>query len=204
MSLFWEGRTGGNASYTYSGDLNGDGGTSNDLIYVPLNQSEMNFQTYCQNTNATGACTVAGQTTITSQAQADAWEAYIQQDDYLRGRRGQYAERNGKFLPMVYRADVSFTQDIKVYNKNSFQIRLDVLNAGNKLGANWGVGQRLVNAQPLIVPSSSQGGAADALGRAQHRMRLVNNQLMATSLEQTAGLFDVYRIQLGVRYLFNQ
>ena len=204
MSLFWEGRTGGNASYTYSGDLNGDGGSSNDLIYVPLNQSEMNFQTYCQTTNATGACLVAGQTTITSQAQADAWEAYIQQDDYLRDRRGQYAERNGKFLPMVYRADVSITQDVKVFNKNSFQIRLDVLNAGNKLGTNWGIGQRLINAQPLIVPSSAQGGPADAQGRAQHRLRLVNNQLMTTSLEKTAGLGDVYRVQLGIRYLFNQ
>jgi outer membrane receptor protein involved in Fe transport len=205
MSLYWEGRTGGNASYTYSGDLNGDGGTSNDLIYIPRNMSEMNFQTWCSGASGspTGACTGAG-TTITAQAQAEAWEAYIQQDDYLRSRRGQYAERNGKFLPMVYRADVSLTQDIRVFNRNSFQLRLDVLNAGNKLGANWGVGQRLINAQPLIVPTSAQGGAADADGRAQYRLRLVNNQLMTTSLEKTAGLADVYRIQLGVRYLFNQ
>ncbi len=34
ISLFGEGRTIGNTSYTFSGDLNGDGGTSNDLIYI--------------------------------------------------------------------------------------------------------------------------------------------------------------------------
>jgi hypothetical protein len=35
VSFFWESRTIGNASYTFAGDLNGDGGTSNDLIYIP-------------------------------------------------------------------------------------------------------------------------------------------------------------------------
>jgi hypothetical protein len=204
MSIFWEGRTLGNVSYTYAGDLNGDGGTSNDLIYVPRNQSEMNFQTFCNTTGApTGPCTNGG-TTITAQEQAAAWEAYIQQDEYLRSRRGQYAERNGFFLPMVYRADVSLMQEVRIANRNAFQIRLDVLNAGNKIGPNWGVGQRVVNTQPLLVPTSAQGGPADAQGRAQYRMRLVNNELLTKSLEQTAGLADVYRIQLGVRYLFNQ
>ena len=46
--MFWESRTGGNASYVYGGDLNGDGGTSNDLLYVPTDVSEMNFQAYTQ------------------------------------------------------------------------------------------------------------------------------------------------------------
>jgi len=31
-------------AYTFSGDANGDGGTSNDLLYIPRDQSEMNFQ----------------------------------------------------------------------------------------------------------------------------------------------------------------
>ncbi|MCB1024302.1 MAG: TonB-dependent receptor, partial [Acidobacteria bacterium] len=35
VSAFWETRTAGNGSYTFSGDLNGDGGSSNDLIYIP-------------------------------------------------------------------------------------------------------------------------------------------------------------------------
>jgi len=77
VSMFWEARTAGNTSYTYSGDLNGDGGTSNDLIYVPLNTSEMNFQQF-----------TVGTRTFTAPEQAQAWETYIQQDSYLKEHRG--------------------------------------------------------------------------------------------------------------------
>ncbi|NDE61895.1 MAG: TonB-dependent receptor, partial [Cyclobacteriaceae bacterium] len=81
ISIFWEGRTIGNASYVFGGDLNNDGGTSNDLIYIPKTKAEMNFQAY----------TVSGRT-FTAAEQADAWEAYIQQDKYLSANRGKYAE----------------------------------------------------------------------------------------------------------------
>ena len=30
ISVFWESRTGGQSTYVFSGDINGDGGTSND------------------------------------------------------------------------------------------------------------------------------------------------------------------------------
>ena len=194
LSFFWESRTNGNASYTFANDLNGDGGTSNDLIYVPRDQSEMNFQTY----------TDRG-VTYTAAQQAAAWDTYISQDQYLSERRGQYAERGGVFLPMVHRLDVSVQQDFFVSIKgrrHSFQVRADVLNFGNLLNEDWGVGQRLINTQPLIVPTSAQGGASDAQGRAQYRLRAINNELMTQSLEPTAGLGDVYRFQIALRYLF--
>ncbi len=43
FSAFFEGYSQGVSSYVFSGDLNGDGGTTNDLIYVPRDESEMNF-----------------------------------------------------------------------------------------------------------------------------------------------------------------
>ena len=42
ISLFAERFTLGNTSYTFSGDLNGDGQTQNDLIYVPRNATDAN------------------------------------------------------------------------------------------------------------------------------------------------------------------
>ncbi|HXV87219.1 MAG TPA: carboxypeptidase regulatory-like domain-containing protein [Gemmatimonadales bacterium] len=199
LSVFWEGRTIGNASYTYSGDLNGDGGTSNDLIYIPLNQSEMNFQPYTVTVSGTPV-------TFTAQQQADAWEAFINQDQYLRAHRGQYAQRGAVFLPMVFRADLSLIQDLFRSigsTRNGLQFRMDVLNVGNLINKNWGVAQRLVNTQPLVVPTTAQGGPADAQGRAQYRLRNIGNQLMSQSLEQTTLVTDVFRIQFGVRYTFN-
>ncbi|MDO8502561.1 MAG: carboxypeptidase regulatory-like domain-containing protein [Gemmatimonadaceae bacterium] len=199
LSMFWQAATIGNAGYTYSGDLNGDGGFSNDLIYIPRDISEMNFQQFTSGSGASAK-------TFTSAQQAAAWEAYIGQDDYLKSHRGQYAVRGAVFLPMVNRADFSIAQEVftdLAGKRNSLQIRADILNVGNLLNKNWGVGQRFVNTQPLIVPSSTQGGAADAQGRAQYRLRTINNELMTTSLEKTAGIGDVFRVQLGVRYTFN-
>jgi outer membrane receptor protein involved in Fe transport len=195
VSMFFEAFTTGNASYVFSGDLNGDGGTSNDLIYIPRDSSEMNFQAYS-----------SGSVTFTSAQQAAAWEAYIEQDPYLRKNRGKYAERGAVFLPFVKRLDVSIQQDIFTNlggRRHGLQFRADGLNFGNLLNENWGVGQRLVNAAPLLVPTAAQGGPVDATGRAQYRLRANNNELMAKSLEQSAGLSDVWRMQFSLRYSFN-
>ena len=189
ISVFWEGYTGGNASYTFSGDLNGDGGSSNDLIYIPSDTSEMNFETFS-----------SGGRTYTAAEQAAAWDAYIAQDGYLSGHRGEYAERGAVFLPITHNIDLSVSQDVFKDirgRRNTFQFRVDILNFANLLNSDWGVSQRLVNSQPLI----SRG--ADAQGRALYRLRVVGGELMRTSLEPTAGLGDVWRIQFSVRYLFN-
>jgi hypothetical protein len=194
FSFFWESRTNGSTTYSFAGDLNGDGGTSNDLYYIPRDTSEMNFQPFS-----------AGTRLYTAAEQAAAWDAYIAQDSYLSENRGSYAERGAIFLPMVHRLDFSVSQDFFATikgHRHTFQIRADILNFGNLINEEWGVGQRLINTQPLIVPTAAQGGVADAQGRAQYRLRTINNELMTKSLEPTAGLGDVYRFQIMLRYLF--
>ena len=188
FSFFWQGYTNGVSSYTYAGDLNNDLGTSNDLIYVPRDQSEMNFQP------------ITGSVPFTAEQQAAAWDAYIEQDSYLSQHRGAHAERNGVRLPMAFRLDFSVAQDLFKDlggKRHSLQLRADFLNFSNLLNHDWGVGQRLINAQPLTNP------AVDANGRATYRLRVVNNQLMTKSLETTAFLTDVYQIQFSLRYTFN-
>jgi hypothetical protein len=192
ISLFWDGSTIGNGSYTYGGDLNGDGNSANDLLYVPRNTSEMNFLDIKSGTTVT----------FTAAQQAAAWDAYINQDTYLNSRRGQYAERGGAFLPMLFRADMSVVQEVfgdMFEKKHTLQFRLDVLNIGNLINKQWGVSQRFVNLQPLIPGSP----VADASGKAQHTMRVVNGALMDHTFEKTSFLTDVYSFQLSVRYFFN-
>jgi len=189
FSVFWEARTIGNTSYIYSGDLNGDGSTSNDLLYIPRNASEMNFQTF-----------TAGGATFTAEQQARAWEAYIQQDPYLSKHRGEYAERAAVFLPLVKRMDLSVSQDIFKDlggSRQRFQIRADFINFGNLINKNWGVGQRLISNSPLTNP------AADANGAATYRLRVINGALMNTSYQQTADLGDVYKVMVTFRYFWN-
>ena len=190
ISAFWESRTIGNASFIFSGDMNGDGATANDLLYIHRNVSEMNFQD------------IPG---FTAAQQAAAWDAFIAQDPYLSKRRGEYVERGAVFLPFVHRLDFGLTQDVFANlggERHRFQFRVDIINFGNLLNKNWGVAQRLVSNSPLIVPTAAQGGPADAQGRMQYRMRVINGQLMNRSYEQTADLLDVYRVMFSVKYFF--
>ncbi len=204
FSLFWEGRTIGTASYVYGGDINRDGGNGNDLIYIPRDASEMNFFDFTAN----------GRTFTVAEQQA-AWEYYISQDDYLSKNRGKYAERNGVTLPMVFRADFSMSQDIvkNIGNsKNTLQLRMDILNVGNLINKSWGVSQRLINNQILVARPAANGGSVDGNGAPIYRLQNVGNLLIGetapgvvggSSYQQTLDVTDVFRIQFGVRYIFN-
>ena len=190
ISAFWESRTIGNASFIFSGDMNGDGATANDLLYIHRSVSEMNFQD------------IPG---FTAAQQAAAWDTFIAQDPYMSKHRGEYVNRGAVFLPFVHRLDLGVTQDVFANlggERHRFQFRVDFINFGNLLNKNWGVAQRLVSNSPLIVPTAAQGGPADATGRMQYRMRVINGQLMNKSYEQTADLLDVYRVMFSVKYFF--
>ena len=194
ISVFNELRTIGNTSYVYGGDLNGDGGFANDLIYIPNNINETNFQQY----NATVAGVVR---TFTVAEQVTAWNSYINQDPYLSKNRGRYAERGALFLPSVFRTDLSITQDIIANvrgQQNKIQLRADIFNFGNLLNKDWGGSQRVVSNQPLIPQ------ATPVTGVPLFRLRNIGNNLLSKTFERTADVNgDVWRMQLGLRYTFN-
>jgi hypothetical protein len=189
VAAFWDAHTNGNTSYVFSGDMNGDSASGNDLIYIPRNTSEMNF---VQWTNTAGR-------TFTVDEQTQAFESFIQSDSYLKSHRGQYAERNAVFLPFVGRLDLSLMQDVFhsfAGRRHSGQIRLDITNFGNLLNHDWGVGQRIIQNQILT------NAAVDATGKLTYRMAAVNGVLPTRSLQTTAGISDVYVMMLSFRYTF--
>ncbi len=195
FSFFWQGYTNGVASYTYPNDLNSDLGFNNDLLYIPRNQSEMNFETFA-----------AGGRTFTSTEQAAAWDAYINQDPYLSQHRGEYAVRNAARLPMVYRLDFSVAQDLFKNigsGRHSLTFRADFLNFSNLISHDWGVGQRFVGTTAAGLNQPLTNAAVDANGAARYRLRVVNGELLNKTFESTAGLSDVYQIQFSLRYSFN-
>jgi outer membrane receptor protein involved in Fe transport len=205
IAAFWEASPslngagagiGTTAGYVFAGDMNGDGGSGNDLIYIPRSTSEMNFVPF-----------TVGSTTFTAEQQAQAFEAYINQDKYLRAHRGEYAERGGIWNPLVKRMDLSITQDVfrNIGGKrNGGQFRIDFTNFGNLLNHNWGVSQR------LAVPITQQYGAqlltnpgVDAQGRPTYRLATVGGQLVDRTFVSQTTLSDVYQFMLSFRYSFN-
>jgi Carboxypeptidase regulatory-like domain len=195
LSFFWQGFMNGVGSYLYAGDLNSDLGTNNDLLYIPRNQSEMNFEQFA-----------AGGRTFTAAEQAAAWDAYISQDPYLSKHRGEYAGRNAARLPTVYRLDFSVSQDLFKNigsGRHSLQFRADFLNFSNLINHDWGVGQRFVGQTAAGRNQPLTNVAVDANGAARYRLRVVNGELLSKTFETTAALADVYQIQFSLRYSFN-
>ncbi|MCC7043076.1 MAG: TonB-dependent receptor, partial [Acidobacteria bacterium] len=201
ISAFWEARPSQQnfttrGSYVYGGDINGDGGSANDLIYVPRDTSEMNFVTF-------SSC---GRT-YPAEEQAAAFEAYIQQDSYLKNRRGQLAERGGLSMPVSGKVDLSIIQQVfrnVSGRRNAGEIRFDITNFSNLLNSNWGVGDETVvastGANSIRILTNP---AADAQGRISYRMALVGSEYVTNTFRKSAFLSDVYSMMLSFRYTFN-
>ncbi len=178
-------------SYTYAGDMNGDGVTGNDLLFVPNNASDLIFESWTVNN-----------VTYTPQQQAAFFEEYINNDPYLSSRRGQYTERNGGIFPMLHRFDLAVARDFFITvggKRNALQFRVDVFNVGNLINSNWGVDRRIIAAIPL----TSRGVHTDGT---TPRYRVTSQLLNPTTRRTTdwsATINDVWNLQVGIRYTFN-
>jgi hypothetical protein len=201
--------SGGKVSYTLNQDLNGDGQTSNDLIYVPKSASELAFSPLVVTTAAT-VSTPASSVTYSADQQTAAFDSYIEGNNYLKTRRGQYAERNGGQFPWLNRVDLTVIQEfyIAVGNKgkkNTIQLRGDILNVGNLLNNSWGVGNVATTFNPLALASVSATGVPT--------YRLSTQQITENGASKTILLRDsftpnvslnaVWQAQIGLRYIFN-
>ncbi|MBY0480957.1 MAG: hypothetical protein K2Q21_06365, partial [Chitinophagaceae bacterium] len=188
LSFFSETKNWGRVTYTYSGDMNGDGVSGNDLMYVPKDQSEMNFQQY----------TVAGNV-LTAQMQKDAFETYIGQDSYLKSHRGTYVERNGELMPYVTRFDLSAVVELFSNigkNRHTIQLRGDIFDIGNLINHNAGTSY-VVNNSSLL---NFRG--LDATGTPIYRYNTVNNSLNYGTYRKGTFTSDVWQAQVGIRYIF--
>jgi hypothetical protein len=183
-------------SYIAAGDLNGDRVNNNDLIFVPNKGSDIKF-----------ASLTAGGKTFTEAEQQVAFDAFIGQDEYLSTRRGQYAERNGGLLPYLHRLDFSVAQDVFVKiggKRNSFQIRMDILNFTNMLNNDWGVSQRATAPQLLNFVSRDAVTNVPTYRLATQRLTDGTTILARDSYQYNSSVFDVWSAQLGIRYIFGR
>ena len=150
--------------------MNGDGGTGNDLIYIPRDMAEMNFVAF-----------TAGRPHLHRRAAGAGIRGLHPAGPYLSKHRGEYAERGAVFLPMVRRIDLSITQDVfrNIRGKrNTGQFRIDFTNFGNLLNHNWGVSERFVvpvtqanGAQILTTPTADAQGAPTTAGGRERTAR---------------------------------
>ncbi len=136
ISLFYTGQSGDRFSYIYNdnGGLTNEDSRERSLIWVPKSKDEIIF-------GKVDKSKVVRLSSTEADAMWNELNAYIEQDKYLKGRRGDYAERNGARLPFVSILDLRILQDFYVTvneKKHTLQLSFDVFNFTNMLNKDWG------------------------------------------------------------------
>ncbi|MGB7395899.1 MAG: TonB-dependent receptor [Pricia sp.] len=177
ISTFFEYAQGGRFNYTYAGNINSDSSfQNNDLIYIPTEAEVQQMQ-------------------FSDEGQADAFENFIQQDDYLSDNRGEYFERYGALSPWRSRWDVKLLQD---YNFSvggdkihTVQFSVDILNFGNLLNSDWGVVQQPNRDFPISVTVDENNVPTYGFDTG-----------LTNTFGSVADLRSRWQMQFGLRYIF--
>ncbi|SIS65251.1 Carboxypeptidase regulatory-like domain-containing protein [Zobellia uliginosa] len=177
ISTFFEYAQGGRFNYTYAGNINNDSSfQNNDLIYIPTAAEVQQMQ-------------------FSGAGQAEAFERFIQQDDYMSDNRGQYFDRYAALAPWRGKWDVKFLQDYRFNvsedKVHTIQFSIDILNFGNLLNSDWGVIQQPNSLNPLSV-------SVDANNVPTYTF----NEQLTESFGYDSSLFSRWQMQFGLRYIF--
>jgi len=155
FNLFYEGHTGQPYSYVYSGDLNGDGKTANDLFFFPTGPTDARFD-------------FSGMTA----AQQAGYFNFINQHG-LSKYAGTYIPRNSFFSPWQNRLDLSVDQEIPAWSdKVKAEFFMDFLNFGTWLD------KKIFNYISAIGGSGDTTGLVRSLGNATYD---ANGQIKPTA-----------------------
>ena len=132
-SMNWNERNTTSLHFFYSGQS----GSPYSLIYASAPGNIIN-----PNSSLPYVPTVAeSQTMILDATNRAAFNAFVDADDYLKTRRGQYAERNGLRTPWNHELDLKLMHEFHLSSTNrahSLQLSLDIFNVLNLISNSWG------------------------------------------------------------------
>jgi hypothetical protein len=133
VGLFYNGLSGGAYSWVVNGDVNGDGQTDNDLIYIPKDANDVILVE-----DKTGGAVAVGQTLAKSDPRYAQLMSMIDGDDFMKEHKGQMLERNALRAPWSHQLDLRLTQEVMPLGGHKIEVTLDVLNLLNLLNKEWG------------------------------------------------------------------
>ncbi len=187
LGLFYNGSQGRPFSYIYGGGILNDDSRDNALFYVPANASEVNLVDFTSN----GAI-------ITAAEQWIALSNFIENNDYLRSRKGKYTERNGDRAKWSHTVDFKLLQDFSINafsKKHTLQLSADVFNLTNLLNKEWG---KVYFAGNVNTVNVAGGGGTENPSFTFNPDRLpVINQIDDRGIQSSR-----WQAQIGIRYIF--
>jgi hypothetical protein len=192
VSVEYSGGSGFPITYTANGDLNADGVTSNDPIYIPKSAYDVNEIRF--NGNA--------QQIVNQQA---AFEKFIQSRDCLKSQRGKIMERNSCRGPWRNLTNVSIRQSLPEVSGQHLTAQLDIFNVANLLNDKWGhlnaptLSSSFPQQQVLVARSRTTG----PLSQQQVVFDMAPNIMTRGDFRVPDNSFaSLYQMQLTFRYSF--
>ena len=163
------------------------------LAYIPKAEDAIRFfQDY---KNAVGA-------TITAADQAQAFNNYVDNDKYLRSRRGNFTERNKGRTPWNIQADLHLAQEYHLSRNASghfITLSVDVINLTNLLSSNWG----RVYFSPNTFNSTASAGLTPAFPARQNPGNYPVYTFENPGTPYSVDFFNSRaQVQMGLRYSF--
>ena len=195
VGLIYEGMNMGYADgysctrYTYqlTGNVVNDYG-SNGLVYIPASREALDKWNFKDNGK------------YTAEQQKDDFWAYINQDDYLKNHKGEYAERGGAVMPWHHQLDFKFNQNFYLNvagQKNTLQFGVDIKNLANLLNNSWGL-YKTVNNTKLLKYTAGKNGAAGSF-----QFQKNGKEVLSKTYTNLTSFNSTYSIQFSIRYIFN-
>ncbi len=195
VGLIYEGMNMGYADgysctrYTYqlTGNVVNDYG-SNGLVYIPASREVLDKWNFKDNGK------------YTAEQQKDDFWAYINQDDYLKNHKGEYAERGGAVMPWHHQLDFKFNQNFYLNvagQKNTLQFGVDIKNLANLLNNSWGL-YKTVNNTKLLKYTAGKDGAAGSF-----QFQKNGKDVLSKTYTNLTSFNSTYSIQFSIRYIFN-
>ena len=184
----------GVTSYVYNGDLNGDGNSGNDLMYIPKTVSDINLVKVGSGGLGTG-------TSTDTRTSAQIWsqlDAFISNSTYLNTHRGQYAKRNATILPYFSRLDLNVAQELK-FKSHTIRFSLDMINAGNFINRDWGV-VKIPTATNLL---KYEGISADGKTPSFSLPFQTGTTPFTQPFQNSTAITSRWQLMFGIKYLFN-
>ena len=184
--------------YVTNNDINGDGVSGNDMMYVPRDATDINEIRIGRGTGAAFAL---------SAADAAAFERFISLQPCLNSQRGRIMDRNSCNSPMTKRVDVNLRQTLVDLRGQQLTLQLDVFNFLNLINKKWGqnafpIGGTFNNQTGLQVAGKQPGALNTSLWNYNVPAGIltgVNNTNSAWSTNSNTPANN-YQMQLTVRY----
>ena len=174
-------------SYIFNNNINSDPSAPGNLLYIPASREELNSWDFADNGTVDGA-------TYTADMQRDDFWAFINQDDYLKDRKGQYTERGGAKMPWHHQLDFKYLREMSLKwgkTKHTLQLGVDILNLPNFLCKDWGLYKQIT------------GNALLTFKNNKYTYNLVNGERHLSTSQNFLNVASTYQIMFTIRYLFN-